>query len=98
MKKRLLSSLLVSALSISLLAGCGSAGSDDAAEGGESTEESGNKITFMAPDWAIPTEEQLAAFTEETGIEVECSEVRWDDIREKIATAAAAYQCAAVVV
>ena len=95
MKKRLLSVLLVSAMSISLLAGCGGTTSEDAGEG---ESEGGDKITFMAPDWAIPTDEQLAAFTEETGIEVECSEVGWDDIREKIATAASANKCAADVV
>ena len=96
MKKRLLSALLVSVMSLSLLAGCGGQETEEAGEGGEG--EGGGKITFMAPDWAIPTEDQLAAFTEETGIEVECSEVGWDDIREKIATAASANKCAADVV
>ena len=96
MKKRLLSALLVSVMSLSLLAGCGGQETEEAGEGGEG--EGGDKITFMAPDWAIPTEDQLAAFTEETGIEVECSEVGWDDIREKIATAASANKCAADVV
>ena len=96
MKKRLLSALLVSVMSLSLLAGCGGQETEEAGEGGEG--EGGGKITFMAPDWAIPTEDQLAAFTEETGIEVECSEVGWDDIREKIATAASANECAADVV
>lgn len=96
MKKRLVSVLLVSALGLSMLAGCGGDSSGDASE--ENSSEGGDKITFMAPDWAIPTEEQLAAFKEEIGIEVECAEVGWDDIREKLATAASANQCAADVV
>lgn len=93
MKKRLISVLLIASMSIAMLAGCG--GSNDSTENTESTEE---KITFMAPDWAIPTDEQLAAFTDETGIEVEVAEVGWDDIREKIATASSAGKCAADVV
>lgn len=94
MKKRLLSILLVIAMMATMLVGCG--GSDDAGE--TETEEAGGKITFMAPDWAIPSDEQLDAFTEETGIEVEVSVVGWDDIREKLATAAAAGECVADVV
>ena len=95
MKKRWISLLLVSAMTFVLLAGCGSSG-DTAEESNESGE--GDKITFMVPDWGVPTDEQLAAFTEETGIEVEIAEVGWDDIREKIATAASADECAADVV
>ena len=95
MKKRWISLLLVSAMTFALLAGCGSSG-DTAEESNESGE--GDKITFMVPDWGVPTDEQLAAFTEETGIEVEIAEVGWDDIREKIATAASADECAADVV
>ena len=95
MKKRWISLLLVSAMTLSMLAGCGSSEdtAEDTSEGGE-----GDKITFMVPDWGVPTDEQLAAFTEETGIEVEIAEVGWDDIREKIATAASANECAADVV
>lgn len=92
MKKRILSILLVMAMSATMLVGCGSSDSSDAAK-----EESG-KITFMAPDWAVPSDEQLDLFTEETGIEVEVSVVGWDDIREKLATAATAGECVADVV
>lgn len=93
MKKRFFSILLVISMMATMLVGCG--GSKDAEE---TAEEAGGKITFMAPDWAIPTDEQLDTFTEETGIEVEVSVVGWDDIREKLATAAAAGQCVADVV
>ena len=93
MKKKLFSMLLVLSMAATMLAGCG--GSNDAEE---ASEEAGGKITFMAPDWAIPSDEQLDAFTEETGIEVEVSVVGWDDIREKLATAATAGECVADVV
>lgn len=98
MKKRLMSILLITSMIGVMLTGCGGkSGSGDS----EQKEEEGTAketITFMAPDWAIPTDDQLAAFTEETGIEVEISEVGWDDIREKLATASSAGQCAADVV
>lgn len=92
MKKRILSMLLVAAMSVSMVVGCGSS------ESADTTKEDGEKITFMAPDWAVPTDEQLDMFTEETGIEVEVSVVGWDDIREKLATAATAGECVADVV
>lgn len=96
MKKRLLSALLCTAMIASILAGC--SGSSEEASGGDAEESGGSKITFMAPDWAIPSDEQLDAFTEDTGIEVEVSVVGWDDIREKLATAAAANESVADVV
>lgn len=107
MKKRLLSLLLCSAMVIVMMTGCGGAansGTDepDTTEAASATETvaegAGQKITFMAPDWAIPTDEQLDAFTAKTGIEVEVSEVGWDDIRTKIATAAAGGESVADVV
>lgn len=52
----------------------------------------------MVPDWGVPTDEQLAEFTKENGIEVEIAEVGWDDIRTKIAPAATAGKAVADVV
>lgn len=95
MKKKLLSILLCTTMLASLVVGCGS--KEETTKETETTEK-GEKITFMAPDWAIPSDEQLDAFTKETGIEVEVSEVGWDDIREKLATAATAGECVADVV
>ena len=95
MKKKLLSILLCTTMLASLVVGCGS--KEETKKETETTEKS-EKITFMAPDWAIPSDEQLDAFTKETGIEVEISEVGWDDIREKLATAATAGECVADVV
>lgn len=84
MKKRIVSILLIGAMTTAMLAGCGSNGDSTSSD---SDSKDGETITFMAPDWAIPTDEELDAFTEETGINVEVSEVGWDDIREKLATA-----------
>lgn len=100
MKRKLISVLLVASMTVAMLSGCGgSKESSESTESTESTEEtSGAKITFMVPDWGVPTDEQLAAFTEETGIEVEIAEVGWDDIREKLATAATGDKCVADVV
>lgn len=101
MRKKLISVLLSMAMVVSILAGCGGPGSSNKESESESTaaaKPEGETITFMAPDWAIPSDEQLDAFTEETGIEVVVSEVGWDDIREKLATAAAANKCVADVV
>ena len=57
MKKKLVAALLTAAMAMSLLAGCGSSEdtAEDTSEGGE-----GDKITFMVPDWGVPTDEQLA--------------------------------------
>lgn len=98
MRKKLISVLLCTTMLTVMLAGCGSSGSSDSSSESKDSADGGEKITFMAPDWAIPSDEQLDAFTEETGIEVEVSEVGWDDIREKLATAATANECVADVV
>lgn len=108
MKKRFVSMFLVVSMAASMAAGCGGkeeSGSTPSDTGGtESTDEEdkggngGGSITFMAPDWAIPADEQLKEFTDETGIEVVVNEVGWDDIRDKLVTAAAGGQAVADVV
>lgn len=108
MKRKKISALLCAAMVVGMLSGCGSKPAEapaepekeaeETAEPEETEEAEGQKITFMAPDWAIPTDEQLDAFTAETGIEVEVSEVGWDDIRTKIATAAPGGESVADVV
>lgn len=95
MKKRIVSMLLVAAMAVSMISGCG-AKKESAGKDKESGKE--ETITFMAPDWAIPSDDQLDAFTKETGIKVKVSEVGWDDIREKLATAAAGNKNVADVV
>ena len=97
MKKKLVSLLLVAAMTVTALAGCGSKSSDNGDSKKEDKKET-QSITFMAPDWAIPADEQLDEFTKETGIEVVVNEVGWDDIREKMVTASAGGQAVADVV
>lgn len=95
MKKKLISTVLVAAMVGGMAVGCGAKkNSADSDKGSEKKQ----PITFMAPDWAIPSDEQLDGFTKETGIEVKVSEVGWDDIREKLATAAAGNKNVADVV
>lgn len=109
MKKRLISTLLILSMTAVMAAGCSKEPASDSngdktedtssgsnTEGNEGNE--GGSITFMAPDWAIPTDNQLKAFTDETGIEVTVNEVGWDDIRDKMVTAAAGGQAVADVV
>ena len=109
MKRKVISMLLIASMAAALAVGCGgkeesgdAAGGtagDTAGEENQGTEEQGGgSITFMAPDWAIPTDDQLKAFTDETGIEVVVNEVGWDDIRDKLVTAAAGGQAVADVV
>lgn len=97
MKKKLVSMLLCAAMAATLTAGCGS---DSSGESGEKSSSSGEskEITFMAPDWANPGDELLAAFTEETGISVIFNEVSWDDIRDKVSIAASGGEAAADVI
>ena len=72
MKKRILSVLLCATMVLTMLTGCGGAGSTDGTQaGGEAT---GGKITVAAIETAYGSEmwkEVCEAFTAETGIEVE---------------------------
>lgn len=63
----------------------------------EAQEEEAVEISFMIPDWGVPTDESLAAFTEETGITVNVIPTSWDDIRDRIATAAVGQEAVADV-
>ncbi|MDD7363023.1 MAG: sugar ABC transporter substrate-binding protein [Peptoniphilus sp.] len=103
-KKYVLSALLLSLVLV--LAACGNANDkDEATNDGAAdanTAESAEKmddvtISFMIPDWGAPTDEMLKEFKDETGITVDVIPTGWDDIREKVATAAAGKQIAADV-
>ena len=109
MKRKVISMLLIASMAAALAVGCGGKEESGDAAGGTAgdtageenqgnEEQGGGSITFMAPDWAIPTDAQLKAFTDETGIEVVVNEVGWDDIRDKLVTAAAGGQAVADVV
>ncbi len=109
MKRKVISMLLIASMAAALAVGCGGKEESGDAAGGTAgdtageenqgnEEQGGGSITFMAPDWAIPTDDQLKAFTDETGIEVVVNEVGWDDIRDKLVTAAAGGQAVADVV
>lgn len=95
MKKRILSIVLCTAMAVTLLAGCGKK-EDTKTEG--SKKEAKKEITLMIPDWGVPSDEMLAKFTEESGIDVIVNEVGWDDIRDKVSIAASGGAAAADVI
>ena len=93
MKKfsKLMMMLLVGTMA---LTGCASKKADDSAS---KKEEGANEVSFMIPDWGVPTEEMLKDFEKESGIKVNVMTTSWDDIRNKISTAAAGKKAAADV-
>lgn len=81
---------------IGLIISCGSK-----KEEGKKTVESKTErteITVMVPDWGMPSEEMLAEFTKETGIKVKALPTAWDEIKSKIAVAAAGKKTPADVI
>ncbi len=82
MKKKSISILLSTMLLFSIgLTGCSGGNSKDKAVKAE-------EITFMIPEWGVPSESMLKEFKDETGIKVNVETVAWDDIRNKISVAA----------
>ena len=98
--KRVISFAVCLCLAMGMLAGCGVKEKDEKKEAEDITqkEKGDRQITFMIPDWGVPTDEMLEDFTGETGIDVVINEVSWDDIRDKIAIAASGGSSAADVV
>lgn len=97
MKKKLLSVLLCTALIGTLAAGCSSKKGAEASPKEDSKTE-GKEITVMVPEWAVPSDDMLDAFTEDSGINVVMNVVSWDDIRDKVAIAASGGTAAADVI
>lgn len=93
--KKFLSIFASLCLVVGMFAGC-SKGSDEKKEDSKSSESS-NEITFMIPDWGDPGDELLKEFEKDSGIKVKVIQTSWDDIRDKISTAAAGKTVAADV-
>ena len=70
MKKKLLSVLLCTALIGTLAAGCGSDKKTEDTKKEDTKKSDGKEITVMVPEWAVPSDDMLNAFTEESGINV----------------------------
>ena len=98
MKKKLLSVLLCTALIGTLVAGCGSDKKTEDTKKEDTKKSDGKEITVMVPEWAVPSDDMLNAFTEESGINVVMNVVSWDDIRDKVAIAASGGAAAADVI
>ena len=90
MKKKVISLLLVAAMTSSLLAGCG------AKDAETSSSASGDGVTLRFIDITTNPQRQeffentFAAFTEETGITVEYEGVPWDNAADKVTVLGAA--------
>ena len=98
MKKKLLSVLLCTALIGTLAVGCGSDKKAEENKKEDAPKSDGKEITVMVPEWAVPSDEMLDAFTEESSINVVMNVVSWDDIRDKVAIAASGGAAAADVI
>ena len=58
----------------------------------------GTEITLMVPDWGVPTEAMLEDFKKESGITVKVLPTSWDDIKSKVAVAAAGKKAVADII
>lgn len=87
MKRKSILAILSALLLMSIvLVGC--SGDDSEKPKGEDGSKKESEITFMIPEWGVPSDEMLDEFTDETGIKVNVETVAWDDIRNKISVAA----------
>ena len=62
------------------------------------TKTEGTEITMMVPDWGVPTEAMLEDFKKESGITVKVLPTSWDDIKSKVAVAAAGKKAVADII
>lgn len=92
MKRKILTTTLLALAGISFFTGCSKESSEKAIEKEKTTE-----ISFMIPDWGVPSQGMLDEFQNESGIKVNIETVSWDDIRNKIAIAANGKKAAADV-
>ncbi len=92
MKRKILTTTLLALAGISFFTGCSKESSEKALEKEKTTE-----ISFMIPDWGVPSQAMLDEFQNESGIKVNIETVSWDDIRNKIAIAANGKKAAADV-
>ncbi len=77
--------------------GSSAAAEEKAESESEKQGKAASEISFMIPDWGVPTEEMLKDFEEQSGVKVNVLTTGWDDIRNKISTAAAGKTAAADV-
>lgn len=94
MKKLRLAGLLI--MVIGLLISCGGKKEEEKKQTEAKTE--GTEITLMVPDWGVPTEAMLEDFKKESGITVKVLPTSWDDIKSKVAVAAAGKKAVADII
>ena len=88
--------LMVTAL---LMSGCSKGNTNESSKGtaDDKNPAETKEVSLMIPEWGVPTKEMLADFEKESGIKVNVMPTSWDDIRNKISTAAAGKNAAADV-
>jgi multiple sugar transport system substrate-binding protein len=112
MKKRIIISITLVCMVISVLAGCGpspqteqsttsgtATASSVPAKTTDTAKDAGSKeITIMLPTWGEPSDADLKVFMDKTGITVKKNIMGWDEIRDKISIAGASNTAAADVI
>ncbi|RLK63327.1 extracellular solute-binding protein [Atopobacter sp. AH10] len=93
--KKFVKSLLSLAMSATLLTACSSGAGQQAKTDNKGKDKP--EISFMIPEYGAPSDEMLTAFEKESGIKVKVMKTSWDDIRDKISTAAVGKKAAADV-
>lgn len=89
--KKILALIIVTAFVTTLFTGC-----TKQKESNE-TKNDVKEITAMMPEWGIPSQELLDEFKSESGIDVKVIPTSWDDIKDKVSTAAVGKKVAADV-
>lgn len=92
--------LLATVLAGGLLAACGAGGGEAkpaADKGNDAAEKADGEISVMLPEWGLPSDDMLDEFEKDSGVKVNLMPTDWDDIRDKISTAAVGKKAAADV-
>ena len=88
--------MAVIAMIMGIIISCGEKKEETKPQTEKKTE--GTEITLMVPDWGVPTEAMLEDFKKESGITVKVLPTSWDDIKSKVAVAAAGKKAVANII
>lgn len=88
--------MAVIAMIMGIIISCGEKKEETKPQTEKKTE--GTEITLMVPDWGVPTEAMLEDFKKESGITVKVLPTSWDDIKSKVAVAAAGKKAVADII
>lgn len=91
--QKILKMMSIFLIGVLFLSGCSTETSKEKTDSKTGTQE----VNFMIPEWGVPTDEMIKEFEDESGIKVNIMTTSWDDIRNKVSTAAAGKKAAADV-